>query len=59
MSKDIIDLKTVRDGLVEKANEKVFQCKCGGQLFWLVGWMGIQCRSCNTILESLCWGHRE
>ena len=52
------------DGLVvslenyrSKKPEHVWECNCGGQLFYLHDDGGIECRSCKTIKTTLLWGY--
>jgi hypothetical protein len=40
-----------------KKPEHVWECNCGGQLFWLNKDGTIECRSCKTVKTSLLWGY--
>jgi hypothetical protein len=47
-----------------KKTERVLECKCGSQLFYLhycePGLTGrIQCRLCDSFYTDKCWGYRE
>lgn len=51
---DVVSLEDFR----EKKPEMVFECKCGGQHFYLHGDGTIQCRSCQHIMERIEWVYR-
>lgn len=40
-----------------KKPEHVWECNCGGQLFYLHKDSTIECRSCKTIRTTLLWGY--
>lgn len=54
-----IDEKVVRVDFSLKRPEWVFECQCGGQLFFLHHDGTIECRSCKLICERIEWTYRK
>jgi hypothetical protein len=43
----------------QKKPEMVFECRCGGQHFYLNNDGTIECRSCKLINETIEWVFRD
>jgi len=62
-SAPVVTASTVPDlsAFKEKRNEKVWECDCGGQLFYLrakpEGYL--ECKDCSRMLRNLVWGMRN
>lgn len=41
-----------------KRPEWVFECRCGGQLFFLLHDGTIECRSCKLVSQRIEWTYR-
>ena len=51
---EVVELK----GFRKKKPELVWECSCGGQMFYLNRDGTITCRSCNLIREAIEWCYR-
>jgi len=39
-----------------KKPDLIWECNCGGQLFWLHKDGAVECRDCKTVKSTLRWG---
>ena len=52
----VVDMASYRP----KRNEMVWECRCGGQLFYLCAdSMEVECKSCKQVMTKLVWGERK